>query len=63
MNSNLNHSDNARLLSEVPAEDLAAIAGGINLTLWDSSSNTGVMFLKTGQILWSTGNGKINVLN
>jgi hypothetical protein len=55
MNSNVNHCDNGRLLSEVPAEELNAIAGGINTSLWDEASGAGVIFLSTGQILYSTG--------
>jgi len=63
MNSNANHPDNARLLTEVPAEELAAIVGGLNTMLWDSKNSTGVFFSTTGQIFWSTGNGRLNVLN
>ena len=63
MNSNVNHVDNARLLSEVPVNECEAVTGGINLSLWDEGSKTGVMFLSTGQILWSTGNGRVNVHN
>jgi hypothetical protein len=63
MNSNLNLPENARLLSEVSAEELAAIVGGLNTMLWDSKTSTGVLFSTTGPIFWSTGNGRTHVLN
>jgi hypothetical protein len=56
MNSNLNHSDTAPLLSEVPAEELNATAGGLNFSLWDASNGVGVVFTSNG-VRYSTGDG------
>jgi hypothetical protein len=55
MNSIVNSLDAARPLSEVPAEELTAVSGGINTSLWDEKSGAGVIFMSTGQILYSTG--------
>jgi hypothetical protein len=55
MNSNVNYPDNTRLLSEVPAEELAAIVGGAeNLMLWDEKTGVGVKFTTDRGIVYST---------
>jgi hypothetical protein len=56
MNSSLNLPENARLLSEISAEESAAIAGGYNDVLFDRKSGVGVRFGKYG-IYWSNGIG------
>ncbi len=56
MNTNLSHAD-AATLSEVPADDLAAICGGASSMLFDFGSLTGVMFADNG-IFYMKGDGK-----
>ncbi len=56
MNSNLDYSDDARPMSDVPAAELAAIAGGVNFSLWDASAGVGVVFTSNG-VRYSTGDG------
>ena len=56
MNSSLNQHDAARLLSEVPAEELDAIEGGRNSVLYDFDAKVGVTFQDWG-IEWTNANG------
>jgi len=56
MYSSLNYHDTARLLSEVPAEELDAIAGGANSILYDVGTKVGVTFQDWG-IEWTTSDG------
>ena len=55
MNTSHNHLDAAPLLSEVPAENLAAISGGANSMLMDFKALTGVMFGDNGIFYTSRG--------
>ena len=56
MNSQLKHADTARLLSEVPAEELAAIAGGDTDILYNYEAKVGVTIRNWG-MEWTNANG------
>ena len=57
MNSNVNYLNTAPLLSEVPAAELDAIAGGFNDMFFNYKTLTGVVFADNG-IFYMRGDGK-----